>query len=346
MLGIGGALQSQFQHRPPADKHKRNVHRILSLDPSESEEGGDADDGEPSRKKRKKEDEKKEGKKEQFSIHSAVDTTPRPLHEVIIEAKEKMNGPDKRNGLTFALMGASGCGKSTVIRKVFIEMVFGKQAAKERGEQEYIIQIFTESAKSDAFKDLGKDILVDPKGLDEDNINFCYHMNENYQKKYNFFIMLDDVLDIRHKDLLQRMFLTMRNTNISSLVSLQYPKLIPLSIRTSVYFTFFFHFPNEEAIEIVCRAWLGRYLPGRYMRDKAITYNEWTSRNDGHNFWMLDNLNHKCYKVDTPNEEYTAIEVPLLTSLPNFGEDITPGQPTEDYTSAPGQGNEINTLPS
>lgn len=311
MLGIGGNLQSQFQRQPPADKHKETVRRILSLDPCENVKGDAADDGGPSKKKRKLDKHEPVGK-EIPSIHSKMSLEGIPLHEVLIEAKAKMNGPEKRNGLTFALMGASGCGKSTVIRKLFLELVFGKEAVKSRGEKEYIIQIFTESAKSDAFKDLGKEVLVDSKGLDEDNINFCYHMNENYEKKYNFFILLDDVLDIRHKSLLQRMFLTMRNTNISSLVSLQYPKLIPLSIRTSVYFTFFFHFPNEEAIEIIVRAWLGRYLPGRLTREKIVGYLKWTCLNDSHNFWMVDNLNHKCYRIDSSNEQYTAYEVPLL----------------------------------
>ena len=320
MLGIGGSLQSQFQHRPPSDKHMQNVHRLLSSDRDESAEGDDADDGEPSKKKRKIEKEEEDDKKwTPSSVESRGDFQGCPLHELLVEAKGHMNTDEKKNGVTFAMMGSSGCGKSTVIKEVFIDKVFGKEATKARGERQFIIQIMTQSAKSDAFKKLKKDVLVDSKGLDQDNINFCYHMNENYEKKYNFMFILDDVLDIRHKDLLQRMFLTMRNTNISSMVSLQYPKLIPPSIRTSVYFALFFMFNNDEAIEIAVRGWLARYFPGKTIKEKIGYYHEWVSGSDGHNFFLVDNLGHKAYRVDATTPDYISYEMrPLSTQEQAF----------------------------
>lgn len=315
MLGIGGALQSQFQHRPPSDKHKENVHRLLSSDHDESAKADDAGDDEPSKKKDKTGKKGKEEKKwEPSSIHTKNDFVGCPLHEILIEAKSQMNSDEKKNGVTFAMMGSSGCGKSTVIKDVFIDKVFGKDATKARGEKQFMIQIMTQSAKSDAFKKLKKDVLVDSKGLDEDNINFCYQMNENYDKKYNFMFILDDVLDIRHKDLLQRMFLTMRNTNISSMVSLQYPKLIPPSIRTSVYFALFFMFNNDEAIEIAVRGWLARYFPGKTIKEKIGCYHEWVSGADGHNFFLVDNLGHKAYRVDASSPEYITYEMRSLST--------------------------------
>lgn len=331
MLGIGGALQTPFQHRPPADKHMENVHRLRDGDPSSSAKGGETDGGEPSKKR-------KRGKDDKANMSSSHDNNKEkqrkltssswiPLAEVLIEAKEKMQGPEKANGITFAFMGSSGCGKSTVIMKVFIGQIFGKKATQARKDKEYIIQIFTQSAKSDAFKELPKDIMVDPKGLDEDNINFCYHMNENYNKKYNFFVMLDDVLDVRYKDLVQRMFLTMRNTNISSLISIQYPKLIPVSIRTSVYFALFFFFNNDEATEQAVRGWLSAYLPGKSIREKIYYYREWVLQNDGHNMFLMDNLNHRCYKIDTSNENYRCCELQMITSL----DSVCSSAPNQSY---------------
>lgn len=315
MLGIGGALQSQFQHRPPSDKHKENVHRLLSSDRDESAEADDADDGEPLKKRRKeKKEDKDDSKWSQSKVESKYDFQGCPLHELLISAKEQMNSHEKKNGVTFAMIGSSGCGKSTVIKEIIIDKVFGREATSARGEKQFIIQIMTQSAKSDAFKELKKDVLVDDKGLDEDNINFCYHMNEEYEKRYNFMFILDDVLDIRHKDLLQRMFLTMRNTNITSLVSLQYPKLIPPSIRTSVYFVLFFMFNNDEAIEIAVRGWLSRYFPGKTLKQKIGYYYEWVSGSDGHNFFLVNNLDHKAYRVDASDPEYIAYEMKPLSS--------------------------------
>lgn len=318
MLGIGGALQNPFQRRPPADKHTENVRRLRDGDPASHAKDDGTDDGASSSKKRKRKEDKETTatpakKKEKQS--KTTSSSWIPLHQVLIEAKEKMQGPEKANGITFAFMGSSGCGKSTVIMKVFVDQIFGKKATRQRKDREYIIQIMTQSAKSDAFKELPKDVLVDSKGLDEDNINFCYHMNEEYKKKYNFFIMLDDVLDVRYKDLVQRMFLTMRNTNISSLISIQYPKLIPVSIRTSVYFALFFFFNNDEATEQAVRGWLSAYLPGKSIREKIYYYREWVLQNDGHNMFLMDNLNHRCYKIDTTNEVYNCIELPMIASL-------------------------------
>lgn len=317
MLGIGGALQNQFQHRPPADRHMENVKKINGGGFSSRAKAYQIDGDASENRKRKKEGQEsekevnKKTKKRKIEVEKTNDG--KNLGQIIIESKEKMQGPEKQNGVTFLFLGSSGCGKSTVIIDVFIGQIFGKEATKSRGDKEYLIQIFTLSAKSDAFKRCSKDVLIDDKGLDEDNINFCYHMNENYDKRYNFFIMLDDVLSLRYKDLLQRMFLTMRNTNISSLISIQYAKLVPISIRTSVYFILFFMFNNDEAIEHVVKGWLSAYIEGSSIKEKIRNYRLWTMGNDGHNMFLLDNLNHKCYSVDSTDMKYICYELSPIT---------------------------------
>lgn len=231
--------------------------------------------------------------------------------DVICQGKKTLQDGEQKNGVTFAFIGSSGCGKSTCIRKVFIDQIFTERA-KQDDKKEFIIQVFTESAKSDAFKDMDKGILMDTKGLDEHNINFCYHMNENYDKKYNFLFILDDVLDLQYKMLVKRMFLTMRNTNISSLVSLQYPNLIPKAIRTSVYFTLLFYLNTDEAVELAVRGWLSAYLPGHTVKEKMLYYRKWTKQGHGHQMILVDNLNHKCYLVDS---KYNCKELPMITTL-------------------------------
>jgi hypothetical protein len=233
-----------------------------------------------------------------------------PMVDVICDGKKTLQDEEQKNGVTFAFIGSSGCGKSTLIRKIFIDQIFTIKAKEDK--KEFIIEVFTESSKSDAFKDMDKNILVDTKGLDEHNINFCYHMNENYDKKYNFLIILDDCLDIQYKMLVKRMFLTMRNTNISSLVSLQYPNLVPKAIRTSVYFTMLFYLNTDEAVELAVRGWLSAYLPGHTVKEKMLFYRRWTKQNKGHSMFLVDNLNHKCYMVTS---EYMCKEMPMITTL-------------------------------
>ena len=318
MLGIGGALhQNSSLHPPPSDKHMQNVRRLNSLDSGSRKEVDAARSLRvpfpKSSRKRKRganppEDSKKDEKMEENTSNFGKEWIP--MVDVISQGKQKLQSSEKKNGVTFAFIGSSGCGKSTLIRKVFIDQIFTVRA-KEDDKKEFIIQVFTESSKSDAFDGLAKDknILMDCKGLDENNINWCYHMNEKYDKKYNFMIILDDVLDIQYKKLVRRMFLIMRNTNISSLVSLQYPNLIPKSVRTSVYFTVLFFLNTDEGIELAVRGWLSAYLPGKNIKEKILHYRGWTQGEEGHQMFLLDNLNHKCYYV---NNEYGCKEIPMI----------------------------------
>lgn len=237
------------------------------------------------------------------------------LLEYMKTAKKKMQSKGSQNGVTCSLMGSSGCGKSTVLKKIFIDGLYSDNAQKELPKderQQYVVSLFTESEHSDALEEMPKDITVFPKGIDIHAINWGYRTNSRYDKKYNFVNISDDCIHIRYSKMVEKMFLTMRNTNITSVVSLQYPKLIPLSVRTSVYFSFCFLFNNEEGIEQVVRGWLAGYLPGGNMREKMDTYRTWCMRGDGHCFFLLDNLNHKCFAV---NEDYMMKELNLQSFM-------------------------------
>lgn len=211
------------------------------------------------------------------------------------------------NGTTWAVIGSSGCGKSTMVKKIHLTDLY--QSETKDKEKEYIRVVFTESALSDAFDDLPKDVMVDKHGVDPDMINFCYNMNLKYDKKYNFVLVLDDCIHIRYQKMIEKMFLIMRNMNITSIVSLQYPKLIPPSIRSSVYFTFCMSMNNMEVIETVVRGWMAGYLEGQTIRQKMDTYRAWTESGGGHRFYMIDNLNHRCFKVD---EHYMCEELFMI----------------------------------
>lgn len=315
MLGSVSALdRNQYQPQLHGEKHTATVHRICGEGSCKSVKDGDASSSSRKRKKQTQLPFKKE-KQEKTDEEYEEDGKPEgewiPMVDVICEGKKTLQDAESKNGVTFAFIGSSGCGKSTCIRKVFIDQIFTERAKCE-DKKEFIIQVFTESAKSDAFKDMDKGILMDTKGLDEHNINFCYHMNENYDKKYNFLFILDDVLDLQYKMLVKRMFLTMRNTNISSLVSLQYPNLIPKAIRTSVYFTLLFYLNTDEAVELAVRGWLSAYLPGHSVKEKMLYYRRWTKQGHGHQMMLVDNLNHKCYLVDS---KYNCKELPMITTL-------------------------------
>ena len=234
------------------------------------------------------------------------------IADIIKESKKSLQSAQEKNGITAATIGSSGCGKTTFIKTIFIDNIFstttekdvrnyGKCINKKRkrsDEPEPIVQIFTESPDADAFQNLPKDVILDPCGFDIDNINLCYQINRKTEKKFRFVFVLDDCIHVKGQKIIEKMFLVMRNTNISSIISLQYPKLIPLSVRSSVYYTFLFHQNNLEPVEAIVIGWMSAYLEGKTVRDKMSTYVDWTRGGNGHRFYMLDNLQKKCYRVD------------------------------------------------
>lgn len=225
------------------------------------------------------------------------------LGPLIQQAKSEMQAKDSRNGVTYLMMGASGCGKSTLIKDVFIDQLYNGPLA----EKEYIITMHTESPFADPYKGLSKKVAVDGYGLDEDFIHWCYLTNLEYDKRYNFVNILDDVIDIYHVGVLTKMFLIMRNTNLTSLVSLQYVKLIPVSIRSSAYFAFCMR-SRHDCLETMVRSWMGGYLQGKKISDKMDEYDRLTQ---DHRFFFLDHLNDKAYYV---YDDMSCFEMQRLTS--------------------------------
>jgi hypothetical protein len=263
----------------------------------------------PPRKKQKK-NEKKNGGKNGGDEELKIDyTNPMYLGNILRQNKQEMQGNkgEKKNGITVAIIGGSGCGKSTLIRKVFLEDLYADNV--------FLTQVFTNSAKSDAFKDVNsKKVVVCKRGYDPDFISWCFNTNLFYDKKYNFVNIMDDCLEIRHDKQVRAMFCTMRNMNISSICSLQYSKLIPPAIRTSVYFTFIFKPNNEEGYESAVKSYLLGYLPGKSIREKSMSFRQWIfggeGKAKGHRFFLLDNLSNMGYRVD---ENYICYEIHIGT---------------------------------
>lgn len=132
--------------------------------------------------------------------------------------------PDKYSKSTI-ILGSSFSGKST---KLVEEL-------NKLSDDDYtLILLFTDSKNAEPLKNLRVRVKI-IEGFDPDIIKFLKNINDRTNNRYNFLIILDDVIDAKFAKELSKMILTYRNAGISSCISIQYPMLINKSSRSSFH---------------------------------------------------------------------------------------------------------------
>lgn len=166
---------------------------------------------------------------------------------------------DKGTGNTLFIVGSSKAGKSYALIKVY-EEYYEPLASKT------ISILFTDSPQSPHYKDLRKKgLIVCPEGGFNDDAKSLITRIKAIQTKLdnpvNFLLMFDDVLNLRYSDIIQKALLVYRNSNISTIISIQYPNLLNKSMRANINNIFLFRFNSDETIEVAIKAFCGSYEP-------------------------------------------------------------------------------------
>lgn len=146
------------------------------------------------------------------------------------------------SGTTYAIVGKSFSGKTT-----FIVNQLNSLTEAELNMYNGIV-FFTESANADPLKDLSsrvkeRMILTDrfcPKIL-----QVLKKLNDATHNKFKFLVIFDDILELRGM-LLTKCILTLRNSNISTVISIQYHKLMSPAQRSSVHNMYIFNLRTEQ----------------------------------------------------------------------------------------------------
>ena len=190
--------------------------------------------------------------------------------------KYSINIPmDNNTGNSTVIFGSSKAGKSTLLMNLY------KQYYRE-----YISVLFTESPQLKLFKD--NRLIIAPE-LFGDIIRDMHKINKGTKNKYKFCALLDDIVDQKENILVRKLILILRNSNISSVVSLQSPKLLSKSNRGSVNNYIFFKFNTDEMIEEIIKLFLSSFLQGK-MDQKIKQYKNMT---ENHQFIYYRPLDDK-----------------------------------------------------
>lgn len=187
---------------------------------------------------------------------------------------------DKNTGNTILLLGASKSGKSTFIMALF-DSLFGKSQDSCKGG--YIPVLFSANKHAAIYKDNRLKGVMKCDKFNKDGIllvNQCQKINKTCDNQFNFLFMFDDIVDMSSKTIIKKLILTYRNSNISSVISLQYPKLIQPSERGNINNVLFFSFNYYEIIESVIKLFLlheFRKMGFTKMNDMVNKYKELTA---------------------------------------------------------------------
>lgn len=197
---------------------------------------------------------------------------------------------DEGTGNTILLVASSKRGKSTIMREIY---------DKHYKDNKNIIPILiSPSSHIGIFKDIDSRVIKINK-FNNDTVqlikDLAYIQNKT-DNAYEFLIMIDDCIDVRFNKILNNLILVLRNSNFSTIISLQYDKLLSKQARSSVNNIICGGLNTDEAIESLLKSFFkseltklmkqdNEYLNKKiFMDDLNNKYREITDSNNGHTF--------------------------------------------------------------
>jgi len=164
------------------------------------------------------------------------------LDRIAIPFPKKSAFAPEETGVTYAAIGKSFSGKTT-----FLVKQLNLLTKKELNEYNAIV-FFTESPFAPPLKDVKPEVRKRMIVMDR----FCptilrmlKRVNDGTSNKFKFLTIFDDVLDLRGS-LMTKSILTLRNSNISTILSVQYEKVITPAQRSSIHNIYLFNLRTES----------------------------------------------------------------------------------------------------
>jgi len=191
---------------------------------------------------------------------------------------------DPNTGNTILLLGASKAGKSTFIMSLFNSLFGNSQDSCDGG---YIPVLFSANKHAAIYKDKRLNNVLKCDKFDKNGItliNQCQKINKTCDNDYNFLFMFDDIIDMSSKVIIRKLILTYRNSNISSVISLQYPKLIQPAERGNINNVLFFSFNYYEIIESVIKLFLLHEFKKMGLKTMGDMVNRYKELTDDYHF--------------------------------------------------------------
>lgn len=180
----------------------------------------------------------------------------------------------KDTGSQYILLGSSYSGKSTLMMQILKEL--------DMLDKRFIKCIMAGNPTTQAYQEDKTIPLFD--GYKKDVIDSFKIINTSLNNKYRFFVCVDDIISLKTTRQIDNLMLSYRNSDISTLLSLQAPTLIYKNVRDNVTFFAFTKFNTISQIDTVLNLLLGDFEPFASAKNDIIRRDMYRKITDDYNF--------------------------------------------------------------
>lgn len=204
---------------------------------------------------------------------------------------------DKDTGNTIGFIGSSKSGKSTMMIRI---------VKKYFPNKDFITVFHLGNPQADVYKERSTTVrrgvengntmrgVIIADSFKEEVLEKEKEINKKTENHYRFLNVLDDVLHEKNSRAIQNCILTLRNSNMSTILVTQYAYLISKSNRNNINVVFLFNLNTNEAkedcIDIFCRSYF-RAL-GIDKEDYVSYYAKMTK---DHNYFLINMMTGKMW---------------------------------------------------
>ncbi len=212
-----------------------------------------------------------------------------PEHVIPIKNIEEMQVPDRKFGFSILLCASTRAGKTTMLNFLF-----------EKHFKNHISTVMSNSLNSDAYDHIKKycvlSDLYHPEMLKD-----MYQINHSTENRYEFCVVLDDLVNIKHDGEYLKLLTIYRNSRISCIVSAQGVSLFNKTCRSNINYIFLGRLNSDAEVEKVVKEYLLSYYPKTMnMVEKIQLYRQQTAQ---HWFYCLDQINGEIFLTKLRSEQ-------------------------------------------
>lgn len=165
--------------------------------------------------------------------------------------------PNRVGGSTALLVGGSLSGKTTLLMQALTNIL------GDYPDRYDVILVFSESLNSEplqAFLNEGSYKVHFFPVFMKELVTLAVQMNKATDNRYGFLMILDDAIDGLRGKITSKMINIYRNSNISTIISCQYVKMIGPAARSSFHNVFITGARNQEIIKTIIDTFIKGHL--------------------------------------------------------------------------------------